>query len=81
MVQVVDRMNMSYVYSAYIDDRKTPDVEPSWLPVLRVFTWLRRRESVTTTWRCVFWDEDFSQPVEGVVVGWTDLNKFDSSTE
>jgi len=72
---------LSYVYSAYFDDREAPDVETSWLPVVRVFAWFRRTEDVTGKWRCVFWNDAFTQPLEQVVVGWTDLNNFDSSTE
>ena len=68
----------SYVYTAYIDDREAPDVKSSWLPVVRVFAYFPRTDSVTGKWRCVFWNGDFSQPLERVVVGWTDLNKFDS---
>jgi len=71
----------SYVYSAYFDDREAPDVKPSWLPVVRVFAYLRRSDNVTGKWRCVFWKDDFTQPLERVVIGWTDLNKFDSKIQ
>ena len=72
---------LSYVYTAYVDERQAPDVKPSWLPVVRVFAWFRRTENVTGQWRCVLWDNRFSQPLERVVVGWTDLDKSDSSSE
>ena len=81
MLQAVDSVNRTYVYSAYIDERTAPDVEPVWLPVVRIFAWLPRKESVVGNWRCVFWNEDFTEPVEATVVAWTDLNKFDSATE
>jgi len=74
-------VEMSYVYTAYIDDRETPDVHPSWLPVVRVFTWFRRTETVTGQWRCLLWDDKFIEPLERVVVGWTDLNTFDSAIQ
>ena len=80
--QEVDSGNQSYVYTAYLDDRRTPDLQsPDWLAVLRVFAWFRRNDAVTNRWRCVFWNEDLSRPVETMVVGWTDLNKFDAAVE
>jgi len=81
-MQMVDNdTKLSYVYTAYVDDRETPDVKSSWLPVVRVFASIRRTENVTGQWRCVFCDDRFSHPVESVVVGWTDLDKSDSSSE
>ena len=72
----------SYVYSAYVDDRKAPDVQSSWLPVLRLFVWMRRSDAATVTrWRCLIWNENFTQPIASVVVGWTDLNTFDTNSE
>jgi len=76
VVQEVEKGNQSYVYTAYIDGRTTADVKSAWLPVLRVFAWFRRKDAVVRRWRCVFWDEDLVRPIEGLVVGWTDLNKF-----
>ena len=73
--------NLSYVYTAYFDDRQTPDVEPSWLPVVRVFAWFNRTENVTGQWRCVLWDDELRRPMERAVVNWTDLNIFDSTIE
>ena len=56
VLQTVDNdVNLSYVYTAYVDDREAPDVQPTWLPVVRVFAWFRRTERVTGQWRCVFW--------------------------
>jgi len=78
---VDDDANLSYIYSAYVDDREAPDVQSTWLPVVRIFAWFRRTENVTGRWRCVLWYDAFSQQLESVVVSWTDLNKFDSSIE
>lgn len=82
-MQAVDKeANLSYVYSAYVDARQAPDVQSTWLPVLRVFAWFRRGDTVTRQWQCVLWDEALSQPVQSVsVASWTDLNKFDSSSK
>ena len=79
--QEVERRNQSYVYTAYVDDRRAPDVNSSYLPVVRVFAWFRRKDAVTRRWQCIFWDEDLSRPVESTVVGWTDLNIFDSTIQ
>jgi len=80
MQAVSNDSDLSYVYSAYVDDRQAPDVQSTWLPVLRVLAWFRRTETVTGQWLCVFWDEQFRHPVERVVVAWTDLNTFDPTS-
>jgi len=81
-VQTVDdNASLSYVYTAYVDDREAPDVQSTWLPVVRIFAWFPRTQNVTGRWRCVLWDDAFTQPQESVVVGWTDLDKCDTFTE
>jgi len=82
MQAVDDGANQSYVFTAYVDDRHAPDVQTTWLPVLRVFAWFPRKDTVTQRWRCLFWDESLNGcPVESVVIGWTDLNAFDSTSK
>jgi len=81
VLQIVDNdTDLSYVYSAYMDDRKARDIEPAWLPVVRVFAWFSRQENVTGQWRCVFWNEHFNESLESVVLAFTDLNKFDPAS-
>ena len=81
-MQAIGSWPSSYVYSAYIDDRRAADVShliADSRPLLRVFSWLPRQMPATCHWRCLFWHRDHDFPLERSVIAWTDLDHFDSN--
>ena len=81
-MQAVGSWPTSYVYSAYIDDRRARDVSelfPDSRPLLRVFAWMPRHLPATCNWRCLFWHRNQDFPLERPVISWTDLDHYDSN--
>ena len=70
----------SAVFSAYVDDRETPNVSRSVLPVVRIFAYFPRRATAklnNKSWLCLFWTEDEGSPPTVVPVqGYVDINEF-----
>ena len=95
LLQPIGGWPYSYVYSAYIDDRRARDLsqlvvvhrqsEPSRpaapvAAVLRVFAWVPRYMPADCPWRCLYWSRRHQLPLERPVIAWTDLNHFDSNS-
>jgi len=77
-MQAIGNVTSSYVYSAYIDDRRTSDVSKLFtdmIPFVRVFAWVPRHvHAARPHWRCIYWRTDNQFPLEQPVIAWTDLN-------
>ena len=82
VLQAAGSRPSAYVYSAYVDDRRAPDVSQLFVdsrPVLRVFAWMPRHRPATCSWHCLFWHRERDFPLERPVIAWTDLNYFDTN--
>ena len=76
-MQEVGRGLVSYVYSAYIDDRRAPDVYkviPDCRPLLRVFVHIPLSTPATHHWRCLFWRRAHQFPLERHLISWSYLH-------